>query len=325
MIFHRSILALIGSTLAVLAMVHWFAPVSGAARAPRADKTGPDPFQASSMAWPRVVQDFDQVQVRLAAPTKRVVSQYWSIDEFLYTVLSPQSIVGVSESAYLPRISNVYEQAQQQKPVIATDPERVLRQNPDLIVASSSARADFTALVRSTDVPIYRLATMFTTLDQIADTIGLTGYLTGQDARAERKRQRFLQAVEAARKAKPAGVRSPRILGFGGRYSYGSQTLFHDIATTLGAINVGAEGGLVGYDSVSTEQILRWDPEWIIVGAEEGKQDQLRARLLEDPAIGLTQAARNGRILVYDQRVFLPMSPFTTRILQVLAKDLYAQ
>jgi iron complex transport system substrate-binding protein len=323
--FRKVPLALIVGTAALLGAVSWLAPVSGASKAARIDRTGPPIFTPIDKSWPRTVIDFDGYPVTMKAPAHRVVSQYWSIDDFVYTLLPPAEVVGVSESAWQKRISNVYQHVERFKPVVASDPERVLRVDPDLIIVSGSARVDFTALVRSTGIPIYRLATMFTTLDQVASTIRLVGHLSGQDERAEREYRRFLQVVKDARARKPAGSPAPRILGFGGRYSYGDETLFHDIVTTLGAKNVGAEGGLRGYDSVSTEQILRWDPEWIVVGADAGMEDAVRKRLMEDPAIALTQAARNNRILVYDQRVFLPMSPQTERILTQLGDDLYGR
>lgn len=122
---------------------------------------------------------------------------------------------------------------------------------------------------------------------------------------------------------RPKNGPSPRIFGMGGKYSYGDQTLFHDIVKTLGGVNVGAEGGFHGYDSVNTEQIVRWNPEWIITGADPGMTKQALARLLEDPAIALTQAAKNGRILVLENNVFLPMSTFTTLIVRAMAEAIY--
>jgi iron complex transport system substrate-binding protein len=318
----RPLFVVVVSTLAVLALVQWCAPTLGATRN-LADLSGPDGFQAGSPDWPRTVTDFDGARVTIPGPVNRVVSQYWSIDEFVYTVLPETEVVGVSESAYLERVSNVYPQVQRHKPVVGSDPERVVRANPELVMVSSGARADFTTLIRSTEIPVYRLATMFTNLGQVAETIRLTGYLTGHDEAAESEYQRFQSVIARAREAKPAGAPSPRVLGFGGRYGYGGKTLFHDVVTTLGCVNVAAEGGLHGYGSVNSEQILRWNPEWIIAGAEAGKEQEMLRHLLEDAVIRQTDAARDGKILVYDQRVFLPMSPFTSRILELLSKDLY--
>jgi iron complex transport system substrate-binding protein len=275
------------------------------------------------LKYPREAVDSDLFRVRIAKPARRIVSQYWSIDEHLYSVVPPERVIAVSESAYERRISNVYQFAERFRPVIATDPEKVLRQDPDLLLVSNSARIDFCDLVRTTGIPIYRAFTTFTTLEQIAETIRLTGYLTGEDAAAATEIARFRSEIRRAQARKPAGATPPRILGMGGRYSYGEQTLFHDIAKTLGAINVGAEGGLQGYDSVSTEQIVRWNPEWIIAGADRGKTKEVLDRMLQDPAIAITRAAKDGHIVVLENNVFLPMSPFTTLIVNAIAEAIY--
>ncbi|MCS7024292.1 MAG: ABC transporter substrate-binding protein [Bryobacteraceae bacterium] len=308
------------------AAVERWAPTSGVIHPLRASPAKTEPhIRTGALEYPRVVWDVDGVAVKVPRPARSIVSQYWSIDEFVYTVAPPELVTGVSESAYQQRISNVYAHVLRHKPVVATDPERVLRLNPDLILVSSSARADFTALVRSTGIPIVRLYTVFTTLEQVAESIRLVGYLTGQDETAQREYERFLQAVQRARRRRPPHQPPPRILGLGGRYSYGQETLFHDIVHTLGGVNVGAEAGLRGYDAINSEQILRADPEWIVAGADFGKTAQQRAKLLSDPAIALTQAAKNGRILVFDQRVFLPMSPYTRLLLEALGDELYGR
>lgn len=273
--------------------------------------------------YPRQAVDSDNFVVRVGGPAQRIVSQYWSLDEYVYSVVPAQRVVAVSESAYLPHISNVSRYVERYRPVIATDPERVLRLDPDLLLVSNSARIDFCDLVRGTGVPIYRAFTMFTTLEQVAETIRLTGYLTGEDEKAQTEIQRFWAAVDRAKSRRPVNGVRPRILGFGGRSAYGDNTLFHDIVRTLGAINVGAEGGLKGYDNVNTEQIVRWDPEWIITSADHGKTQHVLTGLLADPGIALTQAARNGRILVLDHNVFLPMSPFTTSLVTAIAEAIY--
>lgn len=308
------------------AAVQYWAPAAGAVKSLRASSTADDfRVRIGERRYPRTAWDQDGFAVQIWRPARSVVSQYWSIDDFVYSVVPPSQVTGVSESAYQERISNVYAHAMKYKPVVATDPERVLGLNPDLILVSSSARADYTALIRSTGIPIFRMHTMFTTLDQVAESIRLVGYLTGQDASAAAEYERFQRAVRRARQRRPPGMKPPRILGFGGRYSYGKETLFHDIVLTLGGINVGAEGGLRGYDNVSTEQILRWNPEWIVAGADLGKGKEQLARLLADPAISLTQAAKNGAILVFDHQVFLPMSPYTRLILEALGDQLYAR
>jgi iron complex transport system substrate-binding protein len=321
----RSLAILLTGTACASVVVHFMAPLSGAVLPARQRAPVSLRLDLGGLAYPREARDADGFLVRVPRPATRIVSQYWSIDEFLYSIVPPVSVVAVSETSHLEAVSNTFPFIRHFKPTVASDPERVIRLNPDLILVSSSARADFTALVRSTGVPVFRMHTDFTSLAELAETIRLVGYLTGQDGAAEAERSRFLAALDRARSRRPESTRPPRVLGFGGRYSYGSGTVFHDAIQTLGARNVAAEGGLRGYDGVNGEQILRWDPEWIFTGANEGKEAETLSRLRNDPAVSLTSAARNGRIIVLDNRVFLPMSPFTARLLEVMGDALYGK
>jgi iron complex transport system substrate-binding protein len=279
--------------------------------------------RTGTLDYPRTAVDSDSFAVHVARPARRIVSQYWSIDEYVYSLVPPERVVAVSESAYLPNISNVYSEVQEFHPAIATDPERVLRLDPDLLLVSNGSRADFCALVRSTHLPIYRVFTTFTTLAQVAETIRLTGYLTGEDRAATDEVNRFWSEIQRAQSHRKPDVKSPRILGLSGHSSYGTETLFDDIVRTLGGINVGAEAGLKGYDAINTEQIVHWNPEWIISGADHGKTAQVLSTLLTDPAIATTQAARDGHILVFDFNVFLPTSPFTIALINAIAEAIY--
>lgn len=274
-------------------------------------------------AFPRQAIGADDVRTRIDAAPRRLVSQSMSTDEYLYSILPPERVVGVSDSAYQERISNVYDLARRHRPIVAVDSEQILRADPDLVFTPAEARSDVPALLRAAGVPVYRIYTMFPTLASIEAHIRLVGYLSGEDARAETEARRFHAAVQRAAARKPAGAPSPRVMGFGGVYSYGSETLFHDILRVLGAENVAATHGFVGYDRVTDEHIVRWDPDWIVAGADRGLVDQVRARLLAHPAIGATTAARRGQIIVVENHIFLPLSPFTSRFVETLAAALY--
>jgi iron complex transport system substrate-binding protein len=279
--------------------------------------------EASS--YPRYATGADNVRVRVQAPPQRIVSQYWSADEFVYSVTAPEHVVGVSESAYLPAVSNVLPLVRRYKPVVATDAEQVLLANPDLVFTPDSARSDLPGLLRAAGLPVYRLFTNFKTLASIEDHIRLVGYLTGDDARADAEAQRFAADIRRAAARRPAGLPPPRVLAFGGLYSYGSDTLLNDILRVLGAENVAATHGFVGYDRVTDEHIVRWNPDWIIVGGDADKIEAVRAQMLARPAIAATNAARTGHVIVMDNKVFLPLSPFTSNLVAALAEALYGK
>ena len=321
----RSIAILLAAVALASAVAHRKAPLEGAVLPMRDRSAEAFRVEIGNRSYPRAARDADGFLVTMPRPARSIVSQYWSIDEFVYSIVPPAYVRGVSESAHLELVSNAFPFVRQYRPIVASDPERVIRLSPDLILVSSSARADFTALVRSSGIPIFRMHTDFTSLDQLAETIRLVGYLTGEDAAARVEYDRFLAAIERAGSRRPVSMPPPRVLGFGGQYSYGTGTVFDDAVQKLGARNVAAEGGLRGYDGVNGEQIIRWNPEWIFTGANAGQTSQALARLMNDPAISLTEAARTGRIVVLDNRVFLPMSPFTTRLLEAMGDSLYGK
>ena len=160
--------------------------------------------------------------------------------------------------------------------------------------------------------------TQFTKLNEIAQNILLARFTSpGVTSRRAKSMKTFLAAVSRAKARKPR-VSSPRVLGYQFVYSYGSETILNDILESLGAINVGAEHGLRLYDGINSEQVLRWNPEWIVAGANRGESAQVLRRASCTPfflAIRLTTAARKGQIVVLELNVFLPGSPFTTLIL----------
>jgi iron complex transport system substrate-binding protein len=299
-------------------------PPGGLQLARPASNYGSSSIHIEAPTYPRESVDSDDIRVRIPKPAHRIVSQSRTTDEYLYSIAPPSNILAVSGSAYQQSSSNVYSDVMKFHPVIASDPERVVSLDPDLIFVSSTARADFTSLVRNTGVPTYRMFTMFTSLEQVAESIRAVGYLTGSDEAARNEEARFRAGLATALAMRTPGTK-PRILGLGGRACYGRDTLFNDIVEKLGGVNVGAQGGVKGYENVGSEMILHWDPEWIVTAADPGKSEQARARLLADPAIALTQAARQGHILVFDNRILFSMSPFTLSLVNAMAEKLYGQ
>ncbi len=312
---------LVALVASIAAGVQRYASPPGGLQLP-VPNTGDKPLlvRTGSLRYPREAMDSDGFTVRIEHPAHRIVSQSWSIDEWVYAVAPSRDVVAVSESAYQQRMSNVYASVQQFHPAISSDPERVIALDPDLMIVSSNGRADYTSLARSCGVPVFRLQTMPQTLDEIE----LVGYITGNDDAAANEAARFHGAIQKARSLRSPEAPTTRILGLAGNYAYGKNTLFDNIVAALGGINVAAENGVDGYEAIDFEQIVRWDPEWIVVGAEGSKTKNVLAALRADPAISVTQAARNNHIVVLDDRIFLAKSTYSALLVQAMAEALYS-
>src|SRR6204780_5933584 len=154
--------------VAIAGAVHTYASPPGGLQLPVLEpEEGDARVRIGKSPYPREAVDSDEVTGSIARPAHRIVSQYWSIDEFVYSILPPQDVVAVSQSAYAEEISNVIQNAQQFKPAVATDVERVVALDPDLMLVSREGRADYTSLARSSGGPVYPMKTNFETPDQI--------------------------------------------------------------------------------------------------------------------------------------------------------------
>lgn len=309
---------------ALTAVLYAFTPARSAARPASAPTHAGNPVpRFGPLAYPRWAVDSEGSRMVFSRPARRIVSQYWSIDEFVYSLAPPQSVVAVSATAYHAEVSNINALARKHRPALASDPERVLRLNPDLVLVSSSGRMDYTGLLRDAGVPVFRMFTDFSSLQQVRDGIRLIGYLAGEEERARHELERFDGEIRAASARRPAEAPRPRMMGYSGGYGYGRDTLFDDAIRAIGGRNLAAEKGLKGSGPVSAELVARWDPDWIISTAPAGGEQAALRRLIENPAVALTAAARHGRIRILDNRVFFPLSPFSTRLVKALAEAVY--
>ena len=285
------------------------------------DKSLGDPF-------PRTVADDRGDTMTIPSPPQRIVSHEMTVDEILFAVVEESRIVAVSRNTFDARFSNVATRVKRLGLPTSEDPEAVLRLRPELILAGAHARAEWVDLLRYSGAPIYRADNSTVKLVDLERLVLRIGYLVGTDDLASEVAASFRDRLERVRKLRPVGSADrPRILGYNRSmsYSYGGETLFHDVVTLLGGMNVGAEQGLEAYDGISSEQIAAWDPEWIVTGADPGQSEPLRQVLLSDPGVATTTAARTGQILILPNNVFLAMSHHVIELVEAMAAALYPE
>ena len=296
-----------------------FGPARVPAEAPARLADGGDPF-------PRTVTDDSGHQITIATRPERIASNSITVDGLLLSILDRDRIVAVSRYSLDRRYSDVAATAARLGLPSSESSEVVLSLLPDLVFAGLHARAEWLDLVRHGDAPIYRVGDTVRTMSGLSELIRKLGYITGEDARAEELAASIELRFQRALDRGPAAPgRGPRVLGYDRSlsYSYGTETIFHDIVSALGATNVAAEQGMVSYGRVSSEQVARWNPDWIVTGALPGAGSGDQTTLLRDPAFAVTEAGRNGRILVLPPHIFLSTSHRVIDLAERLAVALY--
>jgi iron complex transport system substrate-binding protein len=178
-------------------------------------------------------------------------------------------------------------------------------------------------LLRAAHAPVYRF-TNFDRIDGIVNNVRQLGYLIGEDAAAARVVEDMNERLTRARALAAASGRRPRIMTYDGSgYTAGSDTLFDDVIRLAGGVNVSAEHGAKGFGRVSAEQILEWQPEYLICGAKPGEQEIVRRRLMDNPAIASSTAVKSGRLILMDTRVFMTTSHHVVTAVEALVDALY--
>lgn len=273
--------------------------------------------------FPRQLKDASGQVVTIKARPERLVSMTLSTDEILLAICPTTRITGFSALALDPKFSNIVAETRASAKPTVENAEQVLRLEPDLIFVASYTRAETVEQLQAAGATVFRFAN-FISIEDIKQNIRTVGYATGEDERAEELVAQLERDLSAIRARVPTEGKRPRVMSFSADgYTAGSGTLFDDIARTAGAINVTAEQGLEGFPRISAEQVAAWQPDFIIAGADAGALEDTRRRLLANPAVAATNAARSGRIILIDNRYFLTVSQYVVRAVGAVVDGLY--
>jgi iron complex transport system substrate-binding protein len=189
--------------------------------------------------------------------------------------------------------------------------EELLKANPQVVILTTggtkTVSASSSALAQTTNsVGIPAVILYMTNFDELKQTVLLTGQLLGPD---ETRKAQSWEAYFDARMAKISRViatippaRRPAILHLMGVSPIrvdGGGTIIDAWMHAVGAVNAAGETfGTVNI--VSIEQVLKWNPDLIIVGTTE----QDREAILGNEQWRQLKAVRQGRVYVNPKGVY---------------------
>lgn len=278
----------------------------------------------ATSAYPRELRDNTGRVLAIGSPPSRIVSQTLGTDEILMAICPVDRIVGLSELALEEDYSNVAAEARSASIPIVRGPEQVLQLQPDLIFIASYSRAEEVELLNAAGAPVFRFSN-FDRLDDIKSNIRTLGYTIGEEERAEALVAEMERRLEAARARVPALKKRPRVMSYGRQsYTTGTNTLFDDVIREAGAVNVSAEHGITGFQTISGEQIARWRPDFLVIGSDRERFEETRRQLIANPAVASSGFGRAGRIIVIDNRYFLTVSHHVVEAIEALEDGLYS-
>jgi len=218
----------------------------------------------------------------------------------------PESILALPDVGYIRALS----------------PEGVLSVDPGLIVAEGDAGPpEAVEVLRAAGIP-FHLMPEATTPEGLDAKVRAVAKVLGLGAEGERLVAEIdagLAAARARADALPAKQRVLFVLSLqGGRVMAGGEgTEAEGIIAISGGVNAGT--GFQGYKPMTDEAIIAAAPDVILMMDREGDLAVLDQDLFAQPAIALTPAGTNRRVIRMDGMLLLGFGPRTPQA----AHDLY--
>jgi len=275
----------------VLAVLLLVASACGAATAPVQSQQPSLTATAAAAAFPTTVTDFQNRSVTVAQRPERIVSIGPSITEFLFALGAGPRVVGADDFSDEPAAAKQVEKVGG----IKVNFEKVVSLKPDLVL---SVKFSDGTIEKLTSAGLLVLVVDPQSAGDVARTAILLGRAVGSDgnamARDIQKRIDDVRAKTSTATTKPRVYHEIDASDPTKIFTVGPGSYIHDLIEIAGGQNIAARA-TSAYPQLSAEEILRSDPEIIVLAAAEysAKPDQVAART----GWSVISAVKNKRIV----------------------------
>ncbi|HBD13370.1 MAG TPA: hemin ABC transporter substrate-binding protein [Porticoccaceae bacterium] len=293
-------------------------------------------FAATSIASNTYAQDFAPPPQKNSA---RIVSIGGGITEIIYALGQQHRLVGTDTSSIFPAAT---EQLPKVGYMRALSAEGVISLKPDLVIASAhTGPPAVMQQLQQSGIPVV-LVDETPTLENIAHKIEQIAALLNVPERGNLLTADFRSQVDRVNRSitgatfrdstlseNPRGSDSTSILpkvlfilGHAGGTPMvaGAETAADSIITLAGGLN--AFNGFTGYKPMTTEAIIRANPDVILVTTQGLTRIGGIDSLVKFPGVGLTRAGQMRQILDYDALLLLGFGPRTPTVMLELHQAL---
>jgi iron complex transport system substrate-binding protein len=284
------------------------------------------PFETiCGAAFPRSVVDGLGREVVIPAPPQHIASVALTSDEILLDLVGPERLLGVSNFATNPAVSNITERLEGiEHTDLLGNPERIISLDADLVVMAKFSEPAALDQLLNSNVPVFVLAD-FNTLEDIRANIRLLGRITGNEARAEAMIGQ-MDARLAAVRAKVADQEPVRVLYYEpGGVTYGPGSTVDEIIRLAGGTNVIAESEMGPYPLVDAEFVIAIDPDVILLGTGFADVDDPLSWFTGDPAFATLRAVKTGRVYGISDAHMTNVSQYVVLGVEDVARALYPE
>lgn len=224
----------------------------------------------------------------------RIVSGVVASDEILWRLgeKAQARVVAVSAMADDDDYNQVAGLWPESLPRLGHEVEQVLALEPTVVILASFSSPEYHAALE----PHARVIVL-EDFDGFAAHKANVRLIASAVGMPERGRE-MVRAFEARRSAiaKGAPMDRPTCISWGSGFVAGGRTTFDDSAKTAGCNNVAADTGLVGHKEVDAEQLVLWDPDFVVISCASDC-GEATAAFAQAPGMGSLAAVKAGHVI----------------------------
>lgn len=235
-----------------------------------------------------------------SGPPQRIVSQVVDSDEILHA-LGPEvraRVAGVSIMADDPRYSTIAGLWPASTPRLPGVAESLIAAEPDLVILASFSAPQTRALLEGSGIETVILEG-FDGFDDYEKRVRTIAKTVGASEAAD-----DIIASFRAKLPPPQADQDRTVMSYVAGNVAGAGTTFDDVCTAAGLRNIAAANGIEGHKPVSIEQIVVWDPDFVVIECASDC-DAAVANVRKTAGLSSLAAARNGRIVAIESRRLL--------------------
>lgn len=254
----------------------------------------------------------------------RIVSMSLASDEILLTIMPEcggyARIAALSTFSDHPESSNVIEPAKLIKGRVHSELETIINLKPDLVIAASFNRQEVIQALRKKNIKVVTLDKFSSAID-IAQNITTIGQNTSCQAAAGSLRTKFLGQLDEVKNKPRRNNRPLRLISYSPDMTIMAQkTLFDDLVSRAGGINVASERGLSFWPKIDAETLLSFKPDMIIITDQDiaNKEREIK----KHPVWKKMAAVQSGRIIFINPREALSTSHYFANAVRELHNKL---
>ncbi len=286
----------------------------------------PGIIDPTNFGWPREVET-GTGRFQITAAPERIYSLSLGHAEIVAALRGGDVLVAAASFFKDPGTSASYAEFEG-LPDAGSDPEEIIGLDPEWVIASAFTSADLVAQLSGVGIDVVRANLEDSALGNVPNIL-LLGYMLGEEQRALELAEEVTRRVNAiSDRVNSSNPARPRVLAmsrFSDIFAAGDGSTEGGIIEAAGAVNVAAEGGIAGHQTIGIEGIAAMSPDVILLTQPEQSALELADELYSDPALAEVPAIRDRRVLYADPTFYTTLSHWNVRGIEESAKLFYPE